>query len=119
MQRGQPWVAYSRNAGVTFHRSTHLALTAPEQIAVIPGGNVAVGNGGIDGSGRFAYRMLISSDAGRSWRIGINKRELVPSTTSMPGELEFTSPHMISWLASPTLAWASDDGRRWRRLLPP
>jgi photosystem II stability/assembly factor-like uncharacterized protein len=119
---GEPhaFVVTSDDAGVTWRTAGRLPPVAfPGLLAASGRGTLAVSTGPTGGSGRFTARLLISTDAGRSWRlVAADAQRLGP--LGVPAWLGFQTPALGRWLSDPFHVWATrDGGRRWlRRVLP-
>jgi hypothetical protein len=117
--QGPSFVAFSSDAGRTFTRSAPLPLNGPAQLAVGAGRDIAVGNGGMTGSGRFTYELALSTNGGRTWRIAVRDPERI-SVGAGPGSLQFTNPQSLWWVVYPYHAWQSlDGGHTWRQSSAP
>jgi hypothetical protein len=115
---GAAFTALSSDRGMTFVRGGPIPVAAPVQIAVNARGELAVGNGGIVGDGTFHYRLALSTDRGRSWRVALRDREPLTSDLA-PGSLQYSSARDLSWVGYPHVIWlTSDAGLTWRKSRP-
>ena len=104
------------DGGKTFARS-RAADTGAEQIAVDAAGDVAIGNGGVGGTGEFDYALALRATGG--WRIGVQDRLPIPQSAT-GGVLTFVSPSRLVWVGEPHVIWTSSDaGATWRHMLVP
>lgn len=110
---GSSFVALSGDSGRTFTKTADLGMAAADQIAVSSSGAVAVGNGGVTGGGAFAYKLAVSRDGGRTWRLPVVDRERAAIDLS-GGFLQFASRRQLLWVGYPYSLWRSaDQGRTW------
>ena len=66
---GRAAIAVSADAGRTFTRVHPPAAAAAGEIALDGDGDLAIANGVISGSGPFRYRLALSRDLGKTWRV--------------------------------------------------
>jgi hypothetical protein len=117
--QGPSFVAFSGNAGRTFTRSAALPLNGPAQLAVGADREIAVGNGGMVGSGKFTYELALSTKDSHNWRIAVRDPEPLYRGAG-PGSLQYTSSQRLWWVGYPYHAWQSrDGGHMWRRSSAP
>jgi hypothetical protein len=103
----------SVNAGRTFTRGAPSAVNEAQQIAVEASGDSAVGNAGMQGSGRFTYQLAVDG------RLALRDRRPVPGLAT-GGLLAFVSPSQLVWVGEPHVIWTSSDaGVTWRHMLVP
>jgi hypothetical protein len=94
-------------------------MRAPEQIAIDAGSDIAVGNGGITGSGRFDYELALSRNSGRTWHVAIHDHEQVAEDPA-GGSLQLVGSQNLSWVGYPYRLWQSfNEGQTWRKLPAP
>jgi photosystem II stability/assembly factor-like uncharacterized protein len=87
----------------------------PALLAAASNSTLAVSTGPTGGSGHFTARLLISTDAGRSWHEAATEpQQLGPA--GAPAWLGFQTPMIGRWIGDPTGIWATHDGgARWTR----
>lgn len=105
----------SVNAGGTFTRSAPSPVSRAQQIAVEASGDSAVGNAGMEGSGRFTYQLAVDG------RLAVSDRRPLPAPgLATGGVLAFVSPSQLVWVGEPHVIWTSSDaGATWRHMLVP
>jgi hypothetical protein len=109
----------SRDAGRRFSAGTRIQMSGASQVAVEADADIAVGNAGITGGGSFAYKLALSGDGGRAWRVAIRDREALAQNLEA-GSLQFVGARGVSWVGSPYFVQRSvDDGHTWRKILAP
>jgi hypothetical protein len=82
---GKASIVLSADRGRTFSR-LHPPVTNGNQIALDAEGDLAIANGVIGGGGPWTYRLAVSTDRGRTWRVALThttvvSRDTPPSTS--------------------------------------
>jgi photosystem II stability/assembly factor-like uncharacterized protein len=77
---------------------------------------LAVATGSISGGGPYTARLLVSTDAGRSWTSAATDAQEVTSA-GVPGWLGFETSQVGRWISDPHNVWTTNDGgQHWARI---
>jgi photosystem II stability/assembly factor-like uncharacterized protein len=91
---------------------------APDLIAAAGPNDVVVSNSLISGHGPYTYRLLSTTDGGRSWSTVANKSVRLDTRAAYTGYLSFQSPLVGRWVGDQHAIWTTaTGGRSWTRRL--
>lgn len=114
---GSDSLLLSGDAGRSFTRLRQPVGDA-SQIALDARGDLAVANGVTSGTGSYRYRLALSSDRGRTWRMAYDRRARV-GATQPPATLQLFGASVRWVIDSRTLLRSDDAGRTWQSSTAP
>lgn len=114
---GRASIVLSADGGRSFS-TLHPPVANGNQIALDAEGDLAIANGVIAGGGPWTYRLAVSTDRGRSWRIALTRRAVVAQ--SRPPSSIAIFGRSLRWVLGDETLWTSDDaGGTWRATAAP
>jgi hypothetical protein len=111
-------IVLSADGGRTFRRLHPPALGLGLEIALDARGDLALANGIIGGEGSYTYRLAVSYDTGRTWKVALTQRGSVAAHKRTPSLAIFGKA--LRWTTGTQTLWRSNDaGASWQSTTPP
>jgi len=93
---------------------------APDLIAAAGPKDLVVSNSLVSGGGPYTYRLLSTTDGGRSWSTVASESVQLDTGAAYTSYLSFQTPLVGRWVGEQHAIWTTTNGgRRWTRRLSP
>jgi photosystem II stability/assembly factor-like uncharacterized protein len=113
--QGTASIVLSRDAGRTFMRMPSPLNDSASEIALDARGDLAAANGLVSGGSFWNYRLAVSFDRGRTWRIALKSRAPAPSDSAQRMSSLAIFSRSLRWVTGARTLWRSDDaGSSWQ-----